>query len=134
MNLCINPDCNKPQNIDTSRFCANCGSELLLAGRYRVTKEFARDAAYRTYEVCEVGNNTDKILKVSTSDESVQKTAEVLQQLNHPGIPKVEKNGYFVYFPRNQNASLHCLVMEKIEGLNLLEYLAKQDNQPSTLR
>ncbi len=129
MNLCINPDCQKPQNIDTSRFCANCGSELLLAGRYRVTKEFASDGAYRTYEVCEVVNNTSKILKVSTSEKSLKKTAEVLQQLNHPGIPKVE-NGYFIYLPRNQTTSLHCLAIEKIEGLTLLEYLAKQDNTP----
>jgi hypothetical protein len=69
-------------------------------------------------------------LKVSTSHDSLQKTAEVLQQLNHPGIPKVEKNGYFIYFPRKQTSPLYCLVMEKIEGVNCTEYLAKQENQP----
>jgi Protein kinase domain len=130
MNLCINPDCNKPQNLDTSRFCANCGSELLLAGNLKVIKKLDCNAFCHTYEVCEVGSSITKVLKVSTSHQPFQKTAEVLQQLNHPGIPKVEKNGYFVYFPRQKQTPLHCLVMMKIEGINLLEYLAKQDNQP----
>ena len=129
MNLCINPDCNKPQNLDTNRFCANCGSELLLAGNYKVIKQQDCNASCHTYEVYEVASNITKILK-STSHDSLQKTAEVLQQLNHPGIPKVDKNGYFIYFPRKQTSPLYCLVMEKIEGVNLLEYLAKQDNQP----
>ncbi len=116
--------------MDTSRFCANCGSELLLAGNFKVIKQLDCNALCRTYEVNEVGSNITKILKVSKSNESLQKTAEVLQQLNHPGIPKVEKNGYFIYLPRTQTSPLYCLVMEKIEGVNCTEYLAKQDNQP----
>jgi hypothetical protein len=57
MNLCINPDCNKPQNLDTSRFCANCGSELLLAGNFKVIEQLDCNAFCQTYEVQEVVNN-----------------------------------------------------------------------------
>jgi eukaryotic-like serine/threonine-protein kinase len=50
--------------------------------------------------------------------------------LQHPGIPKVENDGYFIYFPRNSQTPLHSLVMEKIEGMNLEEYLVEKQLQP----
>ncbi|HAJ63906.1 MAG TPA: serine/threonine protein kinase, partial [Cyanobacteria bacterium UBA8543] len=76
-----------------------------------------------------------KILKVlkenlNSDDKAVElfeQEAAVLGQLNHPGIPKVD--GYFPNQTRN-GLSLHCIVMEKIEGLNLEEWLQQQGNRP----
>ncbi len=47
--------------------------------------------------------------------------------MNHPGIPKVD--GYFQYQTRN-GLLLHCLVIEKIDGLNLDQWLKQQNNLP----
>ncbi|MTJ30704.1 serine/threonine-protein kinase, partial [Aphanizomenon sp. UHCC 0183] len=79
--------------------------------------------------------DTPKILKVLkeelTNDSKAlalfQQEANVLQQLNHPGIPQTE--GYFPYQTRN-NLILHCMVMEKIEGPNLEQWLKQQQNRP----
>ncbi|MEM6403790.1 MAG: serine/threonine-protein kinase, partial [Cyanobacteria bacterium P01_D01_bin.116] len=62
--------------------------------------------------------------------ELFQREADVLKTLNHPGIPKVEKDGYFIYFPRDSQQPLHCLVMEKIEGMDLYQYMKKRDFRP----
>ncbi|MFM6476674.1 MAG: serine/threonine protein kinase, partial [Dolichospermum sp.] len=42
---------------------------------------------------------------------------------NHPGIPKVEPDAYFVYFPYESRNPIHCFVMEKIEGIDLEKYM-----------
>ncbi|PAX55249.1 serine/threonine protein kinase [Brunnivagina elsteri] len=131
MILCINPNCNKPENRSENRFCANCGSELLLAGRYQVITKNQSDNSDCEYEVKEVGNETIKYLQTLISNNSQEveyfhKTAEVLKQLNHPGLPKVEIDGCFVYFPRDKTVPLHCLIMEKFDGLSLDKYLSSK--------
>ncbi len=135
MSLCITPLCSKPQNPDNILFCQACGSELLLEGRYRVMHILGEGGFGKTYEVSEARNNIPKVLKVLINNqqkavELFQREAEVLSFLNHPGIPKVETNAYFVYFPRNSTEPLHCLVMEKIEGLDLQEYIRQRDYRP----
>ncbi|MEW6492250.1 MAG: bifunctional serine/threonine-protein kinase/formylglycine-generating enzyme family protein [Cyanobacteriota bacterium] len=133
MSLCINPNCPKPENSDNLLFCTNCGSELLLEGRYRVTRQLGAGGFGRTYEVND--RNTPKVLKVLIKNDAkyvelFQREAEVLSKLNHPGIPQVEAEGYFTVFPRNSTEPLHCLVMERIEGMNLEEYLQQRGNRP----
>lgn len=135
MSLCINPLCQKPENPDNILFCFGCGSELLLEGRYRVMKELGGGGFGKTYEVNESRSNTNKVLKVLINNhpkavELFQREAEVLKTLNHPGIPKVESDSYFVYFSRSSKEPLHCLVMEKIEGLDLWEYLRQRQQRP----
>jgi formylglycine-generating enzyme required for sulfatase activity/predicted Ser/Thr protein kinase len=143
MSLCINPSCPKPENPDNLLFCPACGSELLLEGRYRVTRQLGAGGFGKTYEVsdrakCTAASgdrHTRKVLKVLINNEDkyvelFQREAEVLSQLNHPGIPEVEPEGYFTVFPRNSIEPLHCLVMECIEGMNLEEYLKKRENRP----
>ena len=66
--------------------------------------------------------------------ELFQREGEVLSRLNHPGIPKVEPDGYFTVFPRQSSEPLHCIVMEKIEGMNLEEYLQNRENRPINQR
>jgi len=136
MQLCINPTCPRldtPAN-DHSRFCPSCGSDLLLQDRYLVTRLLSDKSGFgKIYQADEAG--TPKILKVLKENlnsdakavELFEQEAVVLGRLNHPGIPQV--NGYFLYHTRN-GLSLHSIVMEKIPGLNLEEYLEQQQNRP----
>ncbi|MBG1271938.1 serine/threonine-protein kinase [Nostoc sp. WHI] len=135
MSLCINPVCPKPnhQNNDQNRFCQSCGSHLELLERYRVTYLLSDKTGFsKVYEAYE--QDTPKILKILKEDlsgdakaiELFQQEVTVLGQLNHPGIPK--EDSYFQYQTRN-GLVLHCIAMEKIDGLNLEEWL-KQQNSP----
>ncbi|WP_013322724.1 protein kinase domain-containing protein [Gloeothece verrucosa] len=132
MSLCINPGCSKPENPDPCKFCQACGSELVLLGRYRVTRLLSNKGGFGyTYEVMD--HDTSKVLKVLINDhphalELFEQEAEVLCTLSHPGIPKGE--GHFKYFIRNNPTPLHCLLMEKIEGIDLEDYQRKHDFHP----
>jgi serine/threonine protein kinase len=111
---------------------------LLLDGRYRVIKELGKGGFGKTYEVTD--SNPDltrethsicKVLKVLNLNhpkyvELFQREANFLVRFNHPGIPKVEPDAYFTYFPYNSANPLHCLVMEKIEGLDLKHYIEQR--------
>ncbi|MDJ0696448.1 MAG: ABC transporter substrate-binding protein [Mastigocoleus sp. MO_188.B34] len=141
MSCCLNPNCshpNDPMNADR-KFCRNCGSSLLLNQRYRITKRLGKGGFSRTFEV-EYENSyyVLKVLNLSPFTEKVRhkvvdlfkREASVLQFLNHPGIPKVHENGYFeLKFP-NYPEPLYCLVMEKVDGLNLQEWLDRQGEKP----
>ena len=61
--------------------------------------------------------------------ELFQQEAKVLSQLNSAGIPKVEPDGYFTVLPKNSSVLLHCLVMEKIEGVNLEQWMEFRNYQ-----
>ncbi|WP_375468768.1 serine/threonine protein kinase [uncultured Nostoc sp.] len=131
MTLCINLQCPRPQNSENILFCQACGSELLLEGRYRVTRQLGAGGFAKTFEVNH--SNTLKVLKVLMLDDAkavslFQQEAQVLSHLNHPGIPKGD--GYFIFSPKNSQAPLHCLVMEKIEGLDLHQYMEQRGNRP----
>jgi serine/threonine protein kinase len=136
MSLCINPVCSQPNHPDNdeNRFCQSCGSQLELIGRYRVLRLLSDKTGFgKIYEAYQ--QDTPKILKVLkeelTNDSKAlalfQQEAKVLQQLNHPGIPQTE--GYFRYQTRN-NLILHCMMMEKIAGPNLEQWLKQQQNRP----
>ena len=138
MSLCINPQCSHPQNQDTSLFCQSCGSELLLDGRYRVVRELGGGGFGKTYEVQDSdpqkaggGKPAHKVLKVLLHNhpkyvELFEREVNVLSRLKHPGIPKVEADAHFTFFLKNSNVPLYCLVMEKIEGLNLSQYMTQR--------
>ncbi|MGK7934161.1 MAG: serine/threonine protein kinase [Microcystaceae cyanobacterium] len=138
MNLCLNPHCPQPKNTDTVLFCQSCGSELLLDGRYRVISQLGSGGFGTTYEVIdcslsdseEVGNNL-KVLKVLSHNhpkyvELFQREVQFLARFNHPGIPSVEPDAYFTYYPHQTLNPIHCLVMEKIDGLDLKEYIKRR--------
>lgn len=136
MSLCINPSCPSfpAQNQDGRTDCSACGSPLLFNGRYRATRLLGKGGFGMTFEVSDSENTgTMKVLKVLTNDHPkalywFRKEAQVLQRLNHPGIPKAEEE----VFPVKTNTSqeLYCMVMEKIDGCDLYQYLADLDEQP----
>ena len=143
MSFCINPRCVQPDHSgnDGSQFCQSCGSDLLLLGRYRVMRLISDKSGFgRVYEAFD--RSTPKILKVlketlSHNAKAValfQQEAIVLSQLPHPGIPAIEPQSYFQFQPRSQVSStaepLHCIIMEKIDGPNLREWMQQQGSNP----
>jgi len=117
-------------------YCQSCGSYLLLEGRYRVMRLLGEGGFAKTYEVSD-RTGIPKVLKVLTKNQSkaleqFQREAKVLIRLNHPGIPQGEES--FTFFPQNSQELVHCLVMEKIEGENLLEWSEKRGNRPISER
>ncbi len=131
MSYCINPRCQKRQNPHNKEKCQFCGSRLLINGRYRLIKPL-RELSVHTTEIFEVDDRgTTKVLKVLSSDRSklielLQQEAQVLKKLSNLNVPKVYE--YFTFESNNEPKKLHCLVMEKIEGQNLKQWL--DENQP----
>ncbi|MBK1990525.1 serine/threonine protein kinase [Sphaerospermopsis aphanizomenoides BCCUSP55] len=136
MSLCINPVCPQPNHPDNdeNRFCQSCGSQLELLGRYRVLRLLSDKTGFsKVYEGYQ--QDIPKIIKILkeelvTDSKAVllfQQEVNVLAQLHHPGIPQAE--GYFNYQTRT-GLTLHCMVMEKIEGPNLEQWLKQQQNRP----
>jgi nitrate ABC transporter permease subunit len=107
----------------------------MLQGRYRVVSQLGGGGFGLTFEVKEVRNNTPKVLKVLINNqqkavELFQQEAEVLSYLNHPGIPLIDRDGYFIFHPRNSQNPIHCLVMEKVEGMDLQQWMFNRGMHP----
>lgn len=102
----------------------------LLQNRYRVLRPLGAGGFGQVFEVEDGG--VCKVLKVldpsafqpSQQQKAIalfQREAEVLSQFHHPGVPQIEPGAYFVW-PQPPWPSLHCLVMEKIAGVNLQQW------------
>lgn len=114
---------------------------VLLQGRYQVIRQIGGGGFGKVFEVDDGG--TTKVLKVLSLERFhnptiklkaialFQREAELLARLKHPGIPRVEPEGYFTWSDGN-GEPLHCIVMEKIPGSNLQQWLQKRGNQPLT--
>ncbi|MEP0800306.1 protein kinase domain-containing protein [Funiculus sociatus] len=134
MSYCINPDCQNRQNPDSSQYCQACGTKLLVSDRYRLVwplRELHKSPYVDVFEVDDSGiPKVLKILKVNDEDllRLFRREAQALIQLRHSGIPKsgipkVDPDGYFTFSPSNSSRELHCLVMEKIQGEDLQQWL-----------
>jgi eukaryotic-like serine/threonine-protein kinase len=130
MSLCINPTCINLPNPDNQLLCSNCGSELLIEGRYRALSILGEGGFAKIYEVKD-RNDPIKALKVQSHNgpkyvELFRREVQALSQINQPGIPMVDRNAYFTFFPKDKIEPLHCLAMEKITGLDLKAYIQKR--------
>jgi eukaryotic-like serine/threonine-protein kinase len=130
MSLCINPTCTGLQNPDDQLLCSKCGSELLVGGRYRVLSILGEGGFAKIYEVKDSDNHV-KALKVQSHNgpkhvELFHREVQALSQINQPGIPAIDRNAYFTFFPKDKKEPLHCLAMEKITGLDLKAYIQKR--------
>ena len=116
---------------------------MLINNRYRIVNRLNQGGFGEVFTVCDrQDRHHSKVIKVLDPDkfcdsekdkaiELFQREAQVLSELNHPGIPKVTADGYFTFVCGQK--TLHCLVMPKIAGENLLDWLknkANQANQP----
>ncbi len=143
MSYCINPNCSNRQNPDDLEVCQTCGTKLLINERYQIIRPLRTGQDYNS-EIFEVKDfNERKTVKVLKSlalrynnsqvAELFKKEAQFLIWLssewhNHPGIPQVNPEGYFTFGIGNGFRELKCLVMEKIEGQNLEQWIG--ENQP----
>ena len=128
MSYCLNPNCPDPSDPLNSgqRICCQCGSQLVLQNRYRIIKPLGGGGFGKTYLIEDRG--VQKVLKVLLKNHPkaislFQQEAQVLISLRNPGIPKIEKDGYFTFKTADSKEPLHCLVMEFIHGSNLMDWM-----------
>ncbi|HBW57693.1 MAG TPA: serine/threonine protein kinase [Oscillatoriales bacterium UBA8482] len=129
---CINPQCSHPSNQPWgNKFCQSCGAPLQLNQRYIPLHSLGTGGFSRLYTVWDLKAQTEKVLKVLVEPspkalELFEQEAAVLAQLRHPGVPRVEADGYF-YLKKGNGSEGHlpCLVMEKINGPTLQEILGQ---------
>lgn len=125
---CINPHCQRPYPQPWgNKFCNSCGAPLQLLDRYHSLEPLGSGGFAQIYTVWDEKTQTEKVLKVLVEDspkalELFIQEAEVLSNFRHPGVPKVDADGYFqINLTSPKPHQLACLVMEKIDGQNLEE-------------
>ena len=105
----------------------------LLHGRYRILKPLGAGGMGQVFEVNDETTPTDslKILKISSrtlpdTEKFFRREAQVLKQSDHPGIPRMAPtDGYFCECLEENGEPIHCLVMEKVPGIDLLHWLSE---------
>jgi serine/threonine protein kinase len=135
---CINPWCKSRENDDHAETCSACRSPLLINGRFKVLKtlySLTRNHDVDIYEALDTtgsyetrGVNTIKILKVLKAFderfiEIFRQEAKILQSLDHPAIPFVDIEDFFCIHLEQGPDDLYCLVMSKIEGVTLSDWV-----------
>ena len=137
MSYCINPWCKQRHNQDSLELCEYCGTPLLINGQFRLLKPLRpldSDTSTEVFEVVDVHGTwteeagTHKILKILSSTDSklielMQREADILQVISIPGIPRVDIDGYFTHQLSGDFPQLHCLILEKIPGDNLADFI-----------
>ncbi|MBC1225435.1 protein kinase domain-containing protein, partial [Nostoc sp. UCD120] len=150
MSYCINPLCNHRQNpnSDDVKECLYCGTSLLINDRIRLVKPLRAltDDPYNYIEVFEVDDagtqwnpvrkqRVMKVLKWNSPKlvELIERESLCLQIIRHCGIPRSTIDDFFALVPRNNSLTLYCLVMDKIEGQNLEEWLESNSSISQSL-
>jgi serine/threonine protein kinase len=114
----------------------------IINNRYQVICLLGKGGFGEVWEVNDLQNRENKVLKILQQNKLqlytekeqnkiislFQQEAKILQKLTHPGIPK--GYDYFTISSSETFTSLHCLVMEKVAGENLKDWL--ETNQKIT--
>ncbi|NEQ99113.1 MAG: CHASE2 domain-containing protein [Cyanothece sp. SIO2G6] len=100
--------------------------------QYLILQPLGQGGFSQTFEVDDDG--TVKVLKVLQEHYHVavklfQREFKVLSQLNHPGIPQVDADGYFMIPSTDPSQPTHCLVMERVPGMDLRQWLHKNQGK-----
>ena len=138
MSYCLNPNCSHPTSNSVSvKYCANCGAKLLLAERYRATKQIGQGGFGRTFLALDEYKPSvprcviKQFFPLAQGTNNVEKASELfkveasqLDELgqNHPQIPEL-----LAYFTQDNQ---QYLVQEFIDGQNLADEI-KQKRSPS---
>ncbi|MBW4689898.1 MAG: tetratricopeptide repeat protein [Komarekiella atlantica HA4396-MV6] len=135
---CINPLCEQRQNPDDAETCLSCGTPLLINGRIRLLKplrELTYDphSYFEVFEVDDAGTRWHpvrerrvmKVLKWNSLKlrKLIEQESLTLQLIRHPCVPRTTLDDFFTFVPNNSLLELRCLVMDKIEGQNLEQWL-----------
>lgn len=125
MSYCLNPDCQKPENLDLATFCAFCGSKLLLGDRYRAIKPIGVGGFGCTFKGVDLYKPSQPLCVIkqfrpqSPDSRNAQKAAELfgaeavqLEEMGkHPQIPEL-----LAHFEQDRR---QYLVQEYVDGQNL---------------
>ena len=131
MSFCINPDCSQRQNSEQDSYCQTCGTSLVINERYRIIRPLRGIETHHCTEVFEVDNlGVPKVIKVLTNQRRrlvtlFEQEAQILKDLKHLSVSRVDN--YFRFTPEQYLKDLHCLVLEKIPGLNLQQWMAENE-------
>jgi formylglycine-generating enzyme required for sulfatase activity len=134
MNQCLNPDC-LAVNLETHRFCQQCGQKLWLKDRYQALKLIGQGGFGKTFLAIDHDKPSKpqcvikQFFPQGQGTGGLQKAAELfaeeakrLDELGkHPQIP--ELLAYFIHEDQRQ-----YLVQEYIAGQNLEQELKSQGN------
>ncbi|NJO81036.1 MAG: protein kinase [Cyanobacteria bacterium RM1_2_2] len=131
MSYCINPWCSNRINLDDATHCQACKMPLKIHQRYLICRSLLAEHFHPYTEVFEVLDGltgSDKVLKtLKTTDnpkllQLFEQERDLLFKLKHSSIPKFEE--YFeITLTHPPSRKLCCLVMERIEGENLEQWL-----------
>lgn len=136
MICCLNPDCPHPLNVEGTKYCQACGTELttLLRNRYRIVNLLSDEGGFgRTYLAEDIDKLNDQCVvkqlaprvqgtwALKKAIELFQEEAVRLQQLGQNSqIPQL-----FAYFEQDNNL---YLVQEFIDGQNLAQELNQRSH------
>ena len=140
ISYCFNFECEQRENPAHLELCQACGTPLLLKNRYRLIlplRPLSVPGHAELFEVEDLGveaaiGSRYKVVKVLKKNNAklvslFKQEADSLNKLNHAGIPKIPLgDGYFTVSLPGRTKRAHCLVMEKIEGENLQEWVDKR--------
>ena len=133
--FCINPDCPDPHHAGDEDECAQCGTDLLIELRYRPLHPISAIGLTRVFQVHDQEEQVYKAMKVlvAPSPERIallRQEFRVLTPRTAPGrIPLADIGGYFTVLTPTHR-TLHCLVMEWIEGITLGDWLDTGERLP----
>ncbi|OWY64303.1 hypothetical protein B7486_48025 [cyanobacterium TDX16] len=132
--LCINSSDPQHPHVQAggNKFCTTCGAAIALRDRYIPLKKLGTGGFSVIYTIWDLQTQTERVLKILLENSAkarqlFQQEAAILTSLNHPGVPRVEPDGYFHLPASNSKRDLFCLVMEKIDGQTLEAILDKYD-------
>ena len=135
---CINPSCPQPAHPNNNNpknvYCASCGSQLLLNGKYRVSRLLSNNSGFGIVYEAFKGFKA-KILKVlqerwndeAKAIELFKREYDILVELSRQGITGVPKGEDYFEYQTREGKTLHCLVMEKVEGIDLEQWVNQYD-------
>ena len=130
---CENRTVGEPQRHQLRETCPLCGTPVVINDRYTIARKLSgnRQTNADVFVVFDrQDTNVQKILKVLTNQEPhVLKMFKIeqiiLTELDHPGIPK-SRDAFEVSAPKGSASDsqfVPCIVMEKIQGQTLQEYI-----------
>lgn len=129
---CINPSCSDPANPGSSANCIHCDTSLLVRERYSLIRPLVEITPTTLSQIFEIEDRVDrtfpKVMKVLVQPfpefiNLIRREDMALGVLSTPGrIPRVALDAYFTVKTAN-HLTLHCLVMERIAGQNLSQWL-----------
>jgi serine/threonine protein kinase len=132
MSYCTNSGCLSPQNLDTAKFCTNCGRKLLLKDRYRSIALIGHGGFGRTFLAVDEDLPSKRrcVLKQLCFAKQDTENFEHAVELFHQEAVRLDELGQHPQIPQllahfEQEQQLY-LVQELISGQTLAQELQQQ--------